>query len=307
MNFSPLTCYQSSLASLSRTTATAMLAVSLILTSLGCSQSSKESQVSKQDTLEAGLAALRVFDFEQSYEIFQQLNASVQKDEEMWPLVTYSFGVSAWLKTPTTADGVAEAVRLLDLLSKEKPKSIYTASALLDLGRITEISNFRGDTTDVVTARRYYERVRAEFPNTEMAIRATLFLAQTYVQTLSPADIHKAIDLLDACIQEPANAAWVGLIAQYIGVLYEQYLDHPKKAIDPYMQAAQAGLARHADTDSVLWHIGVLAERAGRDQLAAKAYSQIISDFPRTVYRSVSQERLEQIQKEASKKETDRR
>lgn len=284
-----------------------MLALPLILSSLGCSQPSEESQVSKQDTLEAGLAALRVFDFEQSYETFQQLSASVQKEDEMWPLVTYSHAISAWLKTPTTAEGVAEAVRLLDLLSQEKPKSTYTASALLDLGRITEISNFRGDTPDVVTARRYYERVRTEFPNSEMAIRATLFLAQTYAQTLNPADIHKAIDLLDACLQDPANAAWVGLIAQYVGVLYEQYLDQPQKAIDPYMQAAQAGLARHADTDSVLWHIGVLAQRAGRDQLAAQAYAQIIRDYPRTVYRSVSQERLEQIQKEASKKEIDRR
>ncbi len=264
---------------------------------MACSNKSHDIPATDEETLTAGLEALRVFNFGRSFELFQQLHGSTDIDDENWPLITYSYAISAWLKTPITAEGVALGVSLLESVVEQVPGSTYAASATLDLGRIAEISDFRGDPTDVTTARTYYERVRSEFPNSAMSTRATLFLAQTYVQTLETDSIHKAIDLLNACLDEQTNDEWIGLISQYIGELYDFYLDQPHKAVDPLQMAIQAGLPRHADTDSILWRMGVLAQNAGRDLLAAKAYTQIIEEFPRTVYRSVSMERLEQIQK----------
>ncbi len=280
-----------------------LLLLSLLLSSISCSNKSSNAYGSEEASLDAGLEALRVFDFKRSYHIFQQLHASTNVDDTNWALITYSYAVSAWLKTPISPESVSQAESLLETLYEQNPDSIYSANALLDLGRIAEISDFRGDVTDVTTAREYYERVRAEFPNSEMSTRATLFLAQTYAQTLETDGVHRAIDLLEDCIQEQADEEWIGLIAQYLGQLYSDYLNQPNKAIDPLFQATQAGLPRQADTDSVLWRIGVLAQKADRDLLAAQAYTQIIQNFPRTVYRSVSEERLEQIQKKYPEKD----
>lgn len=275
---------------------TLLASLALLLTSIGCSKSSGDLNITNEKALETGLEALRVFDFARSYEVFEHLHASMDTKDENWPLVTYSYGISSWLKTPISREGVELAVDLLTSLTEQAPNTIYTASALLDLGRITEISNFRGDTTDVVAARAYYERVRAEFPNSDMSTRATLFLAQTYAQTLAPEDINKAISLLETCISEQTDHTWIGNLGSYLGDLYSIYLNQPDQAIDPLVLATEAGLPRHADTDATLWRIGVLAQNAGRDLLAAKMYTRIIQEYPRTVFRSVSRERLEQIQ-----------
>jgi outer membrane protein assembly factor BamD (BamD/ComL family) len=268
-----------------------------LLLSIGCSKKEEFSDhASDESAISTGLAALRAFDLIHSYETFEQLHGSLAVTDENWALVTYSYAISAWLKTPTTASNVALSVSLLESLTEQYPHSIYTASALIDLGRIAEIADFRGDPTDVHTARRYYQRVIEEFPNSDMSIRATLFLAQTYAQTFKIEDINKAIELLENCMAEQTDDRWMGILGQYIGELYENYLHQPNNAIDPLLIATEAGLPRKADMDSVLWRTGVLAQNAGRDLLAARIFNQIIQDYPRTVFKGVSQRRLEQLQ-----------
>ncbi len=266
-----------------------------MLAGIACSKSTNED-TSGQSALETGIEALRVFDFNRSYEVFQELHAATSKEDEDWALITYNYGISAWLKTPTSAENITLSINLLNSLTEQYPDSIYTATALLDLGRIAEISDFRGDPTDVTKARGYYERVQTEFPNSEMSTRATLFLAQTYAQTLEPDDIHKAIDMLEACISEQTDEQWIGVLALYVGQLYDSYLNEPENAVDPMLQAFKAGLPRPSSADSLLWSIGVLAEKAGRYSVALEVYTRIINDYPRTVFRSVSQERVRQIQ-----------
>ena len=273
-----------------------LIPIVLLLAGTACSKSTTEDAKPAQSALQAGIESLRVFDFNRSFEAFQALHASTSQEDEDWPLITYSYGISAWLKTPASPENITLAIDLLNSLTEAYPESIYTATALLDLGRIAEISDFRGDPTDVTKARTYYQRVQSEFPNSEMSTRATLFLAQTYAQTLEPDGIHQAIDFLEACISQQPDEKWIGVLALYVGQLYDSYLNEPGNAVDPMLQAFKAGLPRPSSADSLLWSIGVLAEKAGRDAVALEVYTRITQDYPRTVFRSLSEQRIQEIQ-----------
>ena len=268
----------------------------MMLTSMACSKGAHTEDTVTKPPLDSGIEALRAFDFNRSYELFQHMYATSSHEDKDWPLITYNYGISAWLRTPTTAEDVTLATKLLSSVTEQYPDSIYSAVALLDLGRISEVSDFRGDPTDVTQARIYYQRVRTEFPNSEMSTRATLFLAQTYAQTLEQDNIYKAISMLEACILQETNEKWIGVLALYLGELYNSYLKQPENAVDPLMLAFKSGLPRPSSADSHLWTIGMLAEKAGRDSVALEAYRRIINDYPRTVFRSVSQERIRNIQ-----------
>ena len=259
---------------------------------LGGCAGDRASQKSVDELIDSGLESLRVFNFKEAREPLHAAMDRLEPGEPQWALATYSLALATWHTSPAGPENVKDATVLLEEVVRLAPESPYAPSALLDLGRIAEVSDFLGDPTDVEAAREYYQRVRSDFSNTDMSARATLYYAQSLAQTLDPSDVRAAISALEAEMDAQPDSSWYATMAQYAAQLYAFYLDDPKAALKPYGEAARVGFPRSADADLYLWQYGLLAQEAGEDLVAAEAYSRIVREYPRSVYGSLARERI---------------
>lgn len=262
---------------------------------VGCSGSDQATQLSVDEKVDAGVEFLRVFNFQSAYSKLIVAQPQVDKGSEVWPLATYSLALAAWHKSPPGNEALLEAKSLLNQVIEHDPASEFAASALLDLGRIAEVSDFLGDPTDVPTAQAYYQQVLDEFPGTDMSARATAFLAQSMAQSFDSDSVRKAIELLEVEMAAQPNSPWIGTLAQYTAQLYAFYLHDLKASLGPYEQAMEAGFPRSADSDVSLWQFGLLAQKAGEDIMSARVFSRLVRNYPRSIYGTVARDRVIQI------------
>ncbi|MDQ8206350.1 hypothetical protein QEH52_02440 [Coraliomargarita sp. SDUM461003] len=253
--------------------------------------------MSQQDALNTGIEYLRVFNFSDAYQVLSDVQSSYSPEGNAadWQVATYSLAIAAWHQSPPSQEGLLEARSLMESIIEHAPGSLYAASAMLDIGRILEIAYFHGDSVDVLAAQRYYQRVREEFAGTDMALRATLYLAQSRAQSFDSVEVQTAIDLLESEMSELEDSPWLGILAQYTAQLYAFYLDQPKQALQPYAIAMEAGFPRSADSDASLWQFALLAEKAEDYEFAARIFARLLQDFPRSIYATISRERLVQV------------
>jgi tetratricopeptide (TPR) repeat protein len=262
---------------------------------VGCSDRDSTSPELIGEQVEAGIESLRVFNFQSAYRVLSIAQPNLDKDAESWLLATYSLALAAWHKSPPSHEALIEAESLLEQVIEQDPKSEFAASALLDLGRIEEVSDFLGDSTDVPAAQVYYKQVIREFPATEMSARATAFLAQSMAQSFDSESVRDAIKLLESEIAAQPDSPWVGTLSQYVAQLYAFYLHDSKASLQPYERAMEVGFPRSADSDISLWQFGLLAQKAGEDIMAARVYSRLVKKYPRSIYGTVARERVIQI------------
>ncbi len=261
----------------------------------GCSEKNELGHLPVEAQVEAGLDALRIFDFQSAYEILSVVQPELSTSSEQWVFATYALGLAAWHKTPPSPDAVEEAKSLFQSVVEQSPESECAASALLDLGRIAEISDYLGEATDVAAAQVYYQKVREQFPGTDMSARATVLLAQTMAQSFEPTEVTTAIELLNAEMEAQPDSPWLGTMAQYEAQLHAFYKHDYAASLEPYETAMDAGFPRSSEADVSLWQMGLLAEEAGEDFIAARVFSRLVKNYPRSIYGTVARERIIQI------------
>jgi TolA-binding protein len=260
---------------------------------IGCHEPDQGERSEGGNSLELGLEYLRVFNFDDAYQALNEAKSEItQEDAANWNLVTYSLALAAWHQAPPSSARLLEARSLLDSIIEFDSGSVYAASAMLDIGRILEVSNFIGDEVDLPAAQSYYRRVHEEFPQTDMACRAVLYLAQSMAQTFDLVQIEAAVALLEAEMDAQADSPWLGTMAQYTAQLYAFYLDEPQAALKPYAIAMDAGFPRSADTDMSLWQLALLAETSKEYAFAAEVFARLLRDYPRSIYATISRDRL---------------
>jgi tetratricopeptide (TPR) repeat protein len=262
---------------------------------VGCSGSNSDAHFSVDQEVEAGGEYLRVFNFVSAYNILSTAQPQLKVDSPQWTLATYSLALAAWHKSPPSNEALVEARSLLEQVIAHDPASEFAASALLDLGRMAEVADFLADTADVPAAQGYYTQVIEGFPRTEMSIRASVFLAQSMAQSFDKKSVREAIGLLEAEMAAQPDSPWIGTLAQYTAQLYAFYLDEPGAALEPYETAMEVGFPRSADSDASLWQFGLLAQEADEYLTAARVFSRLVSNYPRSIYGTVARQRVIQI------------
>ncbi|WP_309386286.1 tetratricopeptide repeat protein [Cerasicoccus frondis] len=266
----------------------------LALLVVGCSGDSR-FEGTAEEQVDKGIQYLSIFNFEEGYHLLSHAQPLLTPDQDKWALATYSLGVATWHKAPPTGESLKQAEALFRQVVETKPESAYAASALLDLGRLAEVSDYIDDPADVDSARGYYEQVRSQFPGTEWSTRATLYLAQSKAQTFERDQVEEAVASLEAEIGRDPTGPWVGILSQYLAQLYAFYLDDPANGLQAYERAVRAGLPRPVDEDMSLWQFALLAEDAGEYQLAVELYRRIVHDFPRSIYGTVAEQRADKL------------
>ena len=272
----------------------ALILVTLFsLFTIACSKQDKSSQDLPEETpLETGLRELRAFNFNEAHATLLQVHQELSPESADWPLATYSFAIATWHQSPSTAQASDDAALLFQLIVDTTPEHTLAASALLDLGRISELNPTEDST---VTALAYYQRVQDEYPGTEMAIRACLFQAQALARTADPDSIRQAISILEAMIQAQPDSKWLGALEQYAAHLYAFYLNDVDSALLHYTRVEAAGWPRPAEADLSLWQLGLLQQEVNHDLEAAKTFTTIVKEYPRSVYGTLARERIVEI------------
>ncbi len=263
----------------------------------GCSDQNELAHMPIEGQVEAGLDSMRIFDFELAYKILSEAQPKVSQSSEQWVVATYALGLAAWHKAPSSPEAVEEAKSLFAAVVAHAPESEYAASALLDLGRIAEISDYLGEPTDVPSAQAYYKQVHAQFPNSDMSARATVFLAQSMAQSFELEQVNAAIQLLDEEMELQPNSPWLSAMSQFQAHLYAFYARDVSAALKPYETAMELGFTRSAEADGSLWQFGLLAQEAGEDFVAARVFSRLVENYPRSIYGTVARERVIKIAK----------
>lgn len=262
---------------------------------LGCSDRGGHHAETPEEGLQEAISHLQAFSFEPAYSKLSSIRPRFKRGSTNWELATYSLALSAWHKTPVSQDALTQASELLNELINENPHSSFSASALLDLGRMNEVSDYGGEATDVALAQNYYQRARESFPKSTTSARATLYLAQSMVQTFDRDEIEAAIELIKSEMAVQPESPWIGTMAQYTAQLYAFYLDDPKASLPFYKLAMERGFPREAEADVSLWQYGLLAQEAGDEIQAAQAFTQLIATNPRSQYGAVARERIVRI------------
>jgi len=267
------------------------LATVLPFFAVGCGGPA-EAEKSPEEQVEQGIRFLTIFDFDQAYQTLSEVQPLIDEDSELWPRATYALAISAWHKSPPDLERINAAKALLESLIEADPQSKIAAMALLDIGRVLEVSDNNTDTTDVDAARTYYRQVRENYPGTSLAQRATLYLAQTLVQTFEVDRYKEAIDMLEAEIEADPDGEWVALFAHYIAIIYINHLEDYEAAIEPYLLAREKGIVRDSQADRYLWQLGKIALEVGRDMVAADVFTEIVVDYPRSEFGTLARERV---------------
>ncbi|WPJ95201.1 tetratricopeptide repeat protein [Coraliomargarita algicola] len=265
----------------------------VLLSVTGCSpETEAPSSAATTDPLEIGLSELRAFNFNQAYAILLEHSRHISPDDNDWPLATYSLALATWHQAPTTQQAIDDATVLFKSVVEKAPQDSLAASALLDLGRIAELSQSEEAAQQ---GQSYYQRVQDEFPGTEMAVRASLLQAQSLARSLDQSQVKQAIHILKQITQSQPNTPWRGTIEQYIAHLYAFYLDDIDEAITHYSIAKDVGFPRASDTDLSLWQLGLWQQKAKQDLAAAETFTELVEAHPRSVYGTVARKRIIEI------------
>lgn len=191
--------------------------VTLLYLSSGCSPAEPPTEAELQTLTDEGILALQTYSFDSAYETLSEVHRAISPKDPAYVKVTYCLALATWHKRPPSASAIEEAKELFHVVVELSPNSEWGASALLELGRMHEVSDFNADPPDPESAIRFYEMARS------------------------------------------------------------------------------LGFPRIAEADTSLWQYGLLAEESGEDLLAAEVFTELVREYPRSLYGTLAWERVQRI------------
>ncbi|GHC01365.1 tetratricopeptide repeat protein [Cerasicoccus arenae] len=263
-----------------------------LLTLFGCAPS-KVNDDQIEVVADEGLAALRIFDFTSAYKSLSRIQPELPQTNPRWEEITFAYAISCWHATPPDPEKTKIAVDLFREILNSDANDGYKTLSTMALARIKEVSSSDGDgVTDLEQARALYESVQKEHPTGKAGYQASLRLAQSYVQLLTPESIQQGLVIIAAQIEKDPVDPWAAVAYQYSGDLYAYYLNDISTALDCYLKADEIGMANASRADVYLWGMSMWAAQLSKDALAVKLWQRIINDHPRSIYGTMARDHL---------------
>lgn len=275
------------------------IALSLTLAILpGCSSERSRDPDQIEMKLRQGEEALSFFDFNRARQLLAEVQPHLQPGSDQWVEATYALGLASWHSSPSTSAFINQAEALFEALIAARPESDFALQARIDLGRIDEIRDYRGDAVQIDRARERWREVMDLSPGTDFGYQAMLRLAQTYAQTLDFAEVQEATLIISNYLEKYPDSAWVSVAAQYLGDLYADYLDELEPALEAYQIAHQRGFANRARADLYVWRMAEFARRLDQQHLAVDYYQEILEKYPRSMFGTLARDHLREYVKQ---------
>jgi tetratricopeptide (TPR) repeat protein len=193
-----------------------------------------------------------------------------------------SFGRATCLNhiAPATDARLKQAAAIYRELAEKFPLGKFAAPSMLALGRIDELVDYRNDKPDREAARAWYERAREAARGTPLADEATLRIAGSHIQLMTPESVRAGIDVLEKWLKQFPDNSLASAMWQYAGDSYLYPLEDERKALDCYVQADRIGLMERGREGPVYWRMAQLAERVKDRDTAIAYYTKTIVKTP---------------------------
>ena len=237
------------------------------------------------EDLDAAAEQLTLFNFENSYEGFQAVRATLAEEPggPAWQRATLGQALAAQARTPATAALIAEADGLYEALAREAPDSPLTPRALLQRGRLLELRDHGGDVIDLGGARGFYRQVFEGWPDLDIADEAALRFADTRVQEFQePGSVEEGVAFLEGWVGGRSDRPLAPVIWEFLSRVKHHYLGDLAGSLAAFEKADALGLVDDTAAGSEYWRVGRIAERLGRLEQAIGYYRRIILEEARS-------------------------
>lgn len=267
----------------------------LVLVGDGCRQAALSSAETEECLAEA-VRLMSYYDFDNARELLRKHLPRMETDTPAWMRGQYLWAIANWQSVPGSPDRIENAVQALQTILDRHPRDPLMPLALRALGRIAEIEDFPGDPRDRETARRYYERIRQEWPESVVADEATLWLAGLHWQVSDqPGELAKGLQVLLDYLQEHPENQFAALMQEKLGETYWKQLHDAERALFHFQAADRLGWTNRNTISLNLQRMGQLAEELARWEVAAGYYARIIKDYPRDASVWLCRQKIRQL------------
>jgi tetratricopeptide (TPR) repeat protein len=233
--------------------------------------------------LQHGLDNVSFFDFKNGYKYFSRALRDAEPKSLEWQQATYGKAVCAHHLTPASPERMAEAEQLYRDLVHQVPDSAYAPRAMLNIGRIYELSDYYQDVIDLTKARAMYEDVLATWSSHPIASEATLRIAATYIKTQQTADVQRGIALLETWLAAHPSNEFASTMWQYLGNTYFYPLRDYTNCVACLLKADELGLTLRSSAGATYWQIAHLADKMLSNRaVAVTYYTKIITETPQS-------------------------
>jgi tetratricopeptide (TPR) repeat protein len=236
------------------------------------------------DELVAARKLLVSFEWDQAHEAFLEVAKKAPPKSDRWVEATFGAAVAISQGQPQDPDRVIEADKLYTLILEQTPQSKFVPRVMMNLGRLKELVDYKGDVVDLVGARAEYTKVTEKYPNDPIAGEATLRAAATLIQTYDAKDqyanVKQGIGLLEKWLASHPNEPLASAMWQYVADTYFFPLNDNKAALAAYAKVDALGWTDRGNEGPWLWRCAVLSEKEGQTASAIKYYTKIITTTP---------------------------
>jgi len=269
------------------------LSLPFLLLFAGCA----DSKLS-QNPVEDGMQALSIFDFEEAYKQLSIAIEEMDSSDSRWSEVAYALGIAAWHRSPSRSEYIQEAVGLFEEVAASTEEEQLRSRCYLNLGRIAEVRDFSGDPKKLEEASSYYERALEAVPGTGIGSQAAFRLAQTRVDQMNDPSFEEAIEIVTGYLTDYPEAPFANVGWHFVADIEKYYLNDDESALEALRKAYALGFALESKADVYIWQMAELALELGETEEAVGYLSEVVRDYPRSVFRWVSREKLKELAQE---------
>lgn len=246
-----------------------------------------------QQTLEQARTEAGYMQLEKALQLYSDVIQDAQVGSDEW--VEANYGAATCLNhiTPYEPERIRLAVNHYKQILEAAPNSKYAPRAMMNLGRIEELSDWYGDKIDLPKAREWYQKVRDGWPDDPIASEATLRVAGTHIQTFEKDQVQKGVQILEEWLASHPDDALASAMWQYLADTYFYPLEDFGKSVQAYQKVDELGWMDSSIRGRMYWRTAVMADRHLNDRAtAARFYRKIITDAPTSGKAYEAQERL---------------
>ena len=246
---------------------------------------------SKEERLDAGIDAIRSFDFHQANRILEGISNQYEWGTKGWMRAAYLEATAARHVRPTNRRIQERTSRLYQELI-ETGVEPYSRLARLDLARISALSSMEGD-LNPERAQGLYREIIEIWPDSREADVATLWLANSFLHGPNPMEgAQEAADILKTRLEEFPDTEMAPLVWQSLANIHLTLYRDPDTALGYLLEVDQRGFPKEDRLDEFYYSIARSAERAGQPALAAEYYARLMEETPRSRMGWHSQQRI---------------
>ncbi len=230
-------------------------------------------------------------DYRQACIIFERLYAETKPESADWREITLGLALCLHQRQPDNKADKERAKQLYDkLIASSDGKSIQ-ATALLLRGKLYQLNDYFGDKVNFKKAAEDYRRILRDWPESDCADEAALYLAQTSMYTMDKEATAKSIVQLKQWMDTHPNSKYIASYWLLIALADRMPLKDQSAAVDASLKAIDAGLPKEMEKDVLYWRIATMAQNIGKTQIAHDFYLRIIK-LKRSSYTYSAQQKI---------------